>query len=505
MSSDGIGRGFDLCTALPLAKTAFAAYNTPIDKQASQNYDIKDVTVSFVDRTFLMDNFYGLLDIKIHRAAKLRASGFFNAPPNAFAVLSAEWPSLCARTRARRFTSTTKSTDPIWETATLRAPIRDPASDKLHVQLYDKDMRDQELGSAVLRLSDLVGKPEQLITLQLSGLGANQAATSTVTLSCRLRSFAQCSAGDLDSVSLVDTVPPEQQPGEGAAEGIADAFKIMGAGGDNNSVSQKPVYSWDDVCRVAGGEAAEELLPLVFLECWDTDTQAWLFRNVTRRKLVLAFRGTEKMRDWMTNFQLIPAKPHELLASRPKPTSGEVQVHNGFLGAYRSVRKAMNAIVQTVTGGLAQPPDRAWRLLVTGHSLGGALATLAAYDLAVQRWEYEQQTKRPTDVSLVMYNFGSPRVGNKAFMEDFNALLPNAWRLTNKLDVVTSVPTLGIHVGTAVQLGPQDRLMFNPPEVPPWDKIRSGQGVNEHLDYLSTFFRAVQATLLQAPKPLSRL
>jgi predicted alpha/beta-hydrolase family hydrolase len=49
----------------------------------------------------------------------------------------------------------------------------------------------------------------------------------------------------------------------------------------------------------------------------------------------------------------------------------------------------------------ALPGDGAgWTLLSTGHSLGGALATLLAADAAV---------RRPA-ASVVMYNFGSPKV-----------------------------------------------------------------------------------------------
>ncbi|GLC67731.1 hypothetical protein PLESTF_000599600 [Pleodorina starrii] len=494
------GRGFDLSLAVPLAATAFAAYNHPIDKQQ-----------------FLLENFFGLLDVKIHRAAKLRKSDMFGAtPPDAFAVLSAEWPSLCARTRARRFTSVAKSTDPVWDpgASPLNIPIRDPASDTVRVQLYDEDIGwDEQLGSADLRLGDLVGRPEQHLTLELSGPGVNKAATSTVTLSCRLRSFAQCSAGDLDSVSLVDTVPPTEQPGEKLAGGILHVFRPLGAV-SKNVPPPKPACSWDDVVRaMGGGGGADDLSPVMFLECWDTDTQVWMFRNVAKRSLVIAFRGTEKVRDWLTNFQFAGEKPYDLVAKRPKtaPGGAEVLVHSGFLSAYKSVRKASNALIRTLTGGFAQPPDRAWRLLVTGHSLGGALATLAAYDLAVQRWEYEQEAKRPSHVALELYSWGCPRVGNKAFAEDFRALLPSAWRFTNRLDVVTSLPPWDsfFHIGTAVQLDPQqNRLLFDPPEVGLWDKLRSGSGLAAHVDgsYLDTMLRVVQTaarTTAGASEPAS--
>jgi hypothetical protein len=75
-----------------------------------------------------------------------------------------------------------------------------------------------------------------------------------------------------------------------------------------------------------------------------------------------------------------------------------------------------------------------WAVFLTGHSLGGALATLCAHDLALRAW-----SRRP---QLVMVNFGSPRVGNRAFAEDFNKLVPRAWRVVNRNDAVAAVPRL---------------------------------------------------------------
>ena len=49
---------------------------------------------------------------------------------------------------------------------------------------------------------------------------------------------------------------------------------------------------------------------------------------------------------------------------------------------------------------------------ITGHSLGGALATLAAYDTKIKFF----------DVDVHLHNMGSPRVGNTAFYKKMNEL-----------------------------------------------------------------------------------
>ena len=54
------------------------------------------------------------------------------------------------------------------------------------------------------------------------------------------------------------------------------------------------------------------------------------------------------------------------------------------------------------------------QVLITGHSLGGALATLAAYDITRAA---EEQC--PIKVHCMVYTFGAPRVGNHAFARDY--------------------------------------------------------------------------------------
>ena len=60
-----------------------------------------------------------------------------------------------------------------------------------------------------------------------------------------------------------------------------------------------------------------------------------------------------------------------------------------------------------------------------GHSLGGALATLAAYDLK------GVAAKHNLDVQVSCYTFGAPRVGNHAFAEDFDTIINDCFHVVN--------------------------------------------------------------------------
>ena len=66
--------------------------------------------------------------------------------------------------------------------------------------------------------------------------------------------------------------------------------------------------------------------------------------------------------------------------------------------------------------------DPQWKVCRAGHSLGGAIATLAAFDI--------QKTfdRLPR---LTVMTFGAPRTGNAAFAQEFGQLVPNCWHVIN--------------------------------------------------------------------------
>lgn len=92
-------------------------------------------------------------------------------------------------------------------------------------------------------------------------------------------------------------------------------------------------------------------------------------------------------------------------------------------------------------------------LYVTGHSLGAALAALAASELA------HGQSLPVTAV----YTFGQPRVGNQAFQAFYNTGPHVAWRVTHWKDPVPHLPmkALGFHhVSTEVWYDHEDSSSY---------------------------------------------
>ncbi|XP_075523826.1 uncharacterized protein LOC142556286 isoform X1 [Primulina tabacum] len=206
------------------------------------------------------------------------------------------------------------------------------------------------------------------------------------------------------------------------------------------STAESAMEAWAMLANALGHQTfiKSEFEKICFLDNASTDTQVAIWRDPRTKRLVIAFRGTEQTRwkDLLTDLMLVPA------GLNPERIGGdfkqEVQVHSGFLGAYDSVRTRLISLIKQAIGyrgdSLEMLPK--WHIYVTGHSLGGALATLLALELS------SSQLSKCGAISVTMYNFGSPRVGNKRFAEIYNEKVKDSWRVVNHRDIIPTVPRL---------------------------------------------------------------
>ena len=123
------------------------------------------------------------------------------------------------------------------------------------------------------------------------------------------------------------------------------------------------------------------------------------------QEIVVCFRGTEpdEWTDILADLNAIP---------RRSMTDG--WVHSGFRGE-------LDKLWNMVTNILDQHTDL--KLYICGHSLGAAMATLAA--------------SRLEDRVIELYTYGSPRVGTRGFVKNAHV---THWRFVNNNDIVTRVP-----------------------------------------------------------------
>ena len=155
------------------------------------------------------------------------------------------------------------------------------------------------------------------------------------------------------------------------------------------------------------------------------DVQVLLVRSAT--EAWVAYRGTQpdKLRDFLD----------DLDCAHESGVWGS-QVHSGFRNAMMSTWDPVYAFVKDCKAACLP----VW---LGGHSLGAAMATLAAAELF-------QAGSAPDGVA----NFGAPRAGDTTFAKAYDSRLGDrTWRVINHADIVTRVPprSLGYqHVGRAV-------------------------------------------------------
>ena len=78
-----------------------------------------------------------------------------------------------------------------------------------------------------------------------------------------------------------------------------------------------------------------------------------------------------------------------------------------------------------------------------GHSLGGALANLCAFDIAAAIKEAGATDEGGHRIEVSCYTFGAPRTGNTAFQSEYNVLVPDSWAVINDQVPPPAVGTWG--------------------------------------------------------------
>jgi hypothetical protein len=157
-------------------------------------------------------------------------------------------------------------------------------------------------------------------------------------------------------------------------------------------------------------------------------------RRIGRRDVVVAWRGTVAPSEWCEELQ------RDL---EPLGFGGEGKVEKGFLSIYASKSdttrynksSASQQVMKEITKLVNFYKQRGEEvsITITGHSLGGALALLNAYEAA---------KNLPTDVSISVISFGAPRVGNNDFRDELHQLGVKILRVVVKQDVVPKMPGL---------------------------------------------------------------
>lgn len=168
---------------------------------------------------------------------------------------------------------------------------------------------------------------------------------------------------------------------------------------------------------------------------------AYCFVLHDERAVIAAFRGTQIDRFWPTVVDVVTDAK-----ALPAPDGADGLVHAGFLRAFEGVWEGLRERVEQLISGTGRT------LWLTGHSMGGALATLAA----------DRFARAPGLTVRALYTFGSPRVGDENFRRRFAELgLDNkTFRFVHDFDAIARVPPepLYRHVGLLKFIDSSGRL-----------------------------------------------
>ena len=173
----------------------------------------------------------------------------------------------------------------------------------------------------------------------------------------------------------------------------------------------------------------------------------------------IALRGTRTWTEWLDDAEAVPAVfdgnsddvftygcVHAgILGYYTLGTNGQTYPSGGWMNARPT--GSLAAQVAAYISGFTTPAE----VYVTGHSLGGALAPICAYDLAIN---FSSKIS-----NLYMYSLASPRVVMGAdvfaigvspavFLQGYQAKVPNSYRIVHACDVVPILPETDLSFGS---------------------------------------------------------
>ncbi len=224
---------------------------------------------------------------------------------------------------------------------------------------------------------------------------------------------------------LLDDTPMSLQHAAGLAEFARLAYR------DEQDVDAR-IQQW-------GGQLT------TWIDDTEIDTQAFIATNAEH--IILSFRGTEKnVKDITTDLEFKKSCPS---------WATNITIHHGFNKAFSpAVQKAIQQTLSTLSGK---------RLWVCGHSLGGALASVAGAWLTTQQHHVHG-----------ILTIGQPRTGDidfKNWYDNTLGLQSKHLRFTNDHDMVPHVPPRFVHyhhVGTHLHFDEHGTLQHNPPQWLQW-------------------------------------
>ena len=117
--------------------------------------------------------------------------------------------------------------------------------------------------------------------------------------------------------------------------------------------------------------------------------------NKEYNHIFIGFRGTQNLENWITNIHFSMIYPYDK----------NIGLEKGFYNLFVSMKTDIYNNIKILSR-----KYNTSQLLITGHSLGGAISTILNFDILYNKLKYQ----------TYLITFGSPRIGNQFFVDEFN-------------------------------------------------------------------------------------
>ncbi|KAF9699096.1 hypothetical protein EKO04_003098 [Ascochyta lentis] len=166
-----------------------------------------------------------------------------------------------------------------------------------------------------------------------------------------------------------------------------------------------------------------------------TDVTGFVAINHTNRAIIISFRGSQSIDNWLTNFDF---------GFTNTDICPDCTAHSGFWNSWVDAR---TTVLPAVKAASTQYPS--YRISVTGHSLGGAIAPIAAAQL------------RNQGLNASLYTFGSPRISGPKLSSYISNQAGGNYRVTHWNDPVPKLPlvTMGyVHISPEYYINKKNKV-----------------------------------------------
>lgn len=188
------------------------------------------------------------------------------------------------------------------------------------------------------------------------------------------------------------------------------------------------VTDWDCGVACSGVTAGTRLVKFFS----GSDNNGFVAMNDKEKAIVVGYRGTSDVQSFLNDLKFFQTP-------FPNPKFKNAQVHSGFLSVYDKTKDEITGLIKDL---VKKNPD--YKVVNTGHSLGGSLAVFQTLDLI--------DTPGLNPSNLFTYTYGEPRTGNKDFAKLVQSTGFKFFRIVNQNDLIPHIPPQSF---TYKQYGPE--------------------------------------------------